>query len=104
MPMNAANSVVVIRSQWRGKTHDKLHFSERNLEHLETHGAHGDFDLGLLADLLAEESLTDGTGGENLVVVVIFVAGSHEDEDFLLVEIEVLHLDAGAKNDGVAGQ
>src|SRR5262249_37754767 len=79
-------------------------------------GRHGDFhdliaqraarhlDLDLLANLLAEQALAARAGGEDLVVVVILVAGSDQLVDLVLAGVEVLDADAGAEDDGVLGQ
>ena len=75
-----------------------------DLDDLELERAAGDRDLDLVADLLADEALTDRAGEEDLVLVVVFVAGADEDEVFFLVEVEVEDADLRAEDDAVGGQ
>ena len=60
-----------------------------DLDDLELEDAARDRDLDLVADLLADEALADRAGEEDLVLVVVFLAGADQDEVFFLVEVEV---------------
>ena len=55
-----------------------------------------------LADFLAEQALANRAVGENLVRVVIFLAGADEVEDLDVQAVEILDLDLGAEDDDPA--
>src|SRR5262249_42231081 len=67
--------------------------ADRDFNDLEAQLAHRHLDFGDVADLLADQALADGTAGEDLVVVVVFLAGADEVEDFFVAAAEVAHLD-----------
>src|SRR3954466_13930633 len=75
-----------------------------DLDDLEPERAAGDGDLGDLADLLADQALSDRAGQEDLVLVVVFLAGADEDEVFLVVELEVEDADPRAEDDPIGGE
>src|SRR5947209_10896654 len=63
-----------------------------------------DGHLGDLADLLADQSLADRAGQEDLVLVVVLFAGTDQDEVLLVVELEVEDADPRSEDDAVGGQ
>src|SRR5262249_4559414 len=77
---------------------------ERQLQDFVTHGPARHPDLGNLAHLLAEQALADGAGRQDLVLVVVLIAGADELETLFLAGVEVLDAHAHAEDDGIGRQ
>src|SRR5689334_17511216 len=70
-----------------------------DVEDLVAQHAHRHLDLRDVPLLFAEEALADRAVGQDLVVVVIFLAGPNQLIRFFLVAVQVLDADAHAEDD-----
>src|ERR1017187_6224192 len=74
-----------------------------DLDDLEFEYPEGDLDINLFADLFSHETLADGAGEKDLVLVVVLFTGPDQDEEFFLVDRQVKDSHFRPINDPVGG-
>src|SRR5437868_3705801 len=62
---------------------------DADIDDLQLEDPARDRHFHLVAKLLAQQALADGTGDEDLVLVVVFLARADQDEVFFFIEVDV---------------
>src|SRR5579872_3300184 len=82
---------------------DVARSGQADFDDLQVEDPARDLHLNLVTDLLAHQALSDGTGDQDLILIVVLLARSDEDEVFFLIELEVQDADFQAVGDPFRG-